>query len=399
MTLPHRLRRLLIAGACAVLLAPAAHAEPYRLAPGDALDLSIFAQPELSGTHRVREDGVVSLHLIGDVPVAGMTLPEAASAIAAAAEEVFEARASVIAEMAAYRDIYVLGDVARPGAHPFTPGLTVIKALALAGDVRRSTFTGDETGRRIADERRRLLLARARIDEAEATIAAVDAELARLDRGEALALATAGPAVPPDADDPLALQNALIDARREVMARAVDGSTRQQRLAAEEAELFSQRNALVQRQLDLTEENLRDIESLVARGLARRDRQLELTVRAEDFRADTLEIAAFEARARQVAVTAENAAAVAVSRYREALVAERIAAARMLDTATIDFVTSREFLMAHGDPGAVSVGLEPMTLRFEIIRDGVASPAGEADALRPTDVLRATLAPAPAPTQ
>jgi hypothetical protein len=129
----------------------------------------------------------------------------------------------------------------------------------------------------------------------------------------------------------------------------------------------------------------------VARGLVRRDRQLDLSLSADDFRSDSLEIAAFEARARQVAANAENTAAVSVSRYRESLIADRIAAARGLDAAMIEVATSREFLEANGDvAGAVGTLGRPV-LRYEIVRDGVTTPAEEGTALRPGDVLRATL--------
>jgi protein involved in polysaccharide export with SLBB domain len=391
MILFRRFLRLVLITAFAALAGLPAAAESYRVSPGDSLTLSIFAQPELSGEHRVREDGVVALHLIGEVPVAGLTLTEVSEAVAKAAERVFGARASVIADIAAYPDIYVIGDVTRPGAHPYAPGLTVIKALALAGDVRRAPILEEDAGRRILDERRRLLLASSRVDEAQASIAVIDAELARLDAGGAAALVSAPKTDLPDPGDRLAQQTALIDARREVAARAVDGAARQQKLAVDEAELFNQRNALVARQLEITEQNLRDVDDLVARGLVRRDRQLDLSLSADDFRSDSLEIAAFEARARQVAANAENTAAVSVSRYRESLIADRIAAARGLDAAMIEVATSREFLEANGDVAGAVGSLGRPVLRYEIVRDGVTTPAEEGTALRPGDVLRATL--------
>jgi protein involved in polysaccharide export with SLBB domain len=393
-TFSRRLRSLLPPCLFAALVAFQGAAEPYRVEPGDTVALSIFAQPELSGPHRVREDGSIALHLIGEVPVAGMTLTEIASAVAAAAARAFQADASVIADMAAYRDVYVLGEVARPGALPFTPGLTVLKALALAGDARRTPVADGEEGRRVVDERRRHLLARMDIEEAEARIAAIDAEIARLD-ADGLAETTAGPPPLPTApDDRLGQEEALIAARRDVTRQAVDGASRQQELADEEAGLLAQRSVLVARQLEITEENLRDIDALVERGLARRERQLDLAVDADDFRSDALEIAAFEARARQIAANAENSAAVAVSRYREALIADRIAALRSLEAATIQLATSREFLMAVGGAASIVPDLGTLQLRYEIVRGGESLPADEGALLRPADVLRVTVASA-----
>lgn len=385
--------RLLLSCILAVIFGLPAGAEPYRITVGDTLSLSIFAQPELSGAHVVGDEGAIKLHLIGEVHVAGMTLTEASDAVAAAAERAFEAPASVIAEMASYREIYVLGDVARPDAYPFSPGLTVVQALALAGDMRWGVLSDTDTGRRVFEERRRMLLAQARKSEAEASIMAIDAELQRLDAGGA-------PPSPTDesldANAHLDQQNALIGARREVMTRAVDGAARQQSLAAEEARLLSQRNTLVARQIELTEQNLRDVDTLVERGLARRERQLDLAVRVDNYRADSLEIAAFEARAHQTAANAGSAAAVAVSRYREQLMSDRIGAIRALEAAVIEFSTSREFLQVYGDAGAAVPSIEPLRAHFEIIRGGATLEAEQGAALRPGDVLRATLVPADA---
>ena len=39
----------------------------------------------------------------------------------------------VSAEITAYRPIFVLGEVSKPGQYPFQPGMTVVTAAAVAG--------------------------------------------------------------------------------------------------------------------------------------------------------------------------------------------------------------------------------------------------------------------------
>lgn len=382
----------MIAVAC---IAAAAVAEPYRVAPGDSIALSIFGQEDISGTRKVREDGTITVHLLGEVQVAGKTLQEVSEAVAAAAQRAFETSASVIAEIDAYRDVFVIGDVARPGAYAFSPGLTVLQTLALAGGTLRGAPLDANNGREVVEERRRLLLARARIEETEATIAAIDAELSRLDADEETFLAISVEEMSPEAPggDNLAQQNALIEARRGVVKRAVDGAERRRRLATEEAEILRQRDELVLRQLEMTEANRRDIDTLVERGLARRDRQLQLSVEADDYRADLLEIATFEARARQTVAEAENTSTIAVGRYRQELRENRIAATRALSAARIEFATSRDFLQAQGEVVSATPDLAPLAPRYEIIRNGQTIAADENARLHPADVLRATLAP------
>ena len=40
---------------------------------------------------------------------------------------------SVAVEVIAYRPIYVLGEVNKPGQYPYQPGMTVVTAVAVAG--------------------------------------------------------------------------------------------------------------------------------------------------------------------------------------------------------------------------------------------------------------------------
>jgi polysaccharide export outer membrane protein len=40
---------------------------------------------------------------------------------------------SVVAEVTAYRPIFVLGEVSKPGQYPYQPGMTVVTAAAVAG--------------------------------------------------------------------------------------------------------------------------------------------------------------------------------------------------------------------------------------------------------------------------
>src|SRR4029079_9912016 len=45
----------------------------YAIGPGDILEISVWKNPELTTTVRVRPDGRISVPLLGDVQAAGMT--------------------------------------------------------------------------------------------------------------------------------------------------------------------------------------------------------------------------------------------------------------------------------------------------------------------------------------
>lgn len=105
----------------------------YKLGSGDRLRVTIFNEPELSGEYIVDGTGIVSMPLIGEMSVAGMTVRE----FQRLAESQFGAgilnNPKVAAEVINYRPYYILGEVGDPGEYPFQSGLTVMNAVATAG--------------------------------------------------------------------------------------------------------------------------------------------------------------------------------------------------------------------------------------------------------------------------
>src|SRR3546814_8866998 len=55
----------------------------YQLGPNDELKISVFGQPDLSTTTRIKEDGTVLLALVGPVSAKGQTTTQLAQDIAA----------------------------------------------------------------------------------------------------------------------------------------------------------------------------------------------------------------------------------------------------------------------------------------------------------------------------
>ena len=54
---------------------------PATLGPGDELEIKFYKTPELNSQQKVRADGMVTLQLIGDVQVAGMTPSDVTAAM------------------------------------------------------------------------------------------------------------------------------------------------------------------------------------------------------------------------------------------------------------------------------------------------------------------------------
>ncbi len=106
----------------------------YRLGAGDQVRVITFADEQLTGEFRVGDHGTVSLPLLGPVPAAGHTTSELEAAITAALKQRGLFRdPSVSVEVTAYRPIFILGEVSRPGQYPYQPGMSVVTAVTVAG--------------------------------------------------------------------------------------------------------------------------------------------------------------------------------------------------------------------------------------------------------------------------
>ncbi|MGK6319203.1 polysaccharide biosynthesis/export family protein [Sphingomonas sp. DT-204] len=123
--------------------APAAAAGPgYKLGPDDELKISIYGQPDLSVTTRVKADGTVRLAMLGSVPAAGKTTVQLAEAISAGySQGGYLNNPQVAVEVSQFVSnfVTVLGNVPQAGNYPLDRSYSVAAMLAKAGG---STATG-----------------------------------------------------------------------------------------------------------------------------------------------------------------------------------------------------------------------------------------------------------------
>ena len=115
--------------------------DSYRVDSGDKVKITVYNEPNLTGIFVVDGQGVISMPLIGDVGVKNLTVQELQRLIEtklrgdpANGVQGYVRNPQVSAEVANYRPFYILGEIGRPGEYPFVSGLTVMKAVAAAGD-------------------------------------------------------------------------------------------------------------------------------------------------------------------------------------------------------------------------------------------------------------------------
>ena len=106
----------------------------YRLGAGDEIKVTVYGESDLSGNFVVDGEGLITMSLIGQVPVAKLTLAEASHALEVRFKDGYLRDPKVNAELVKGRPYYILGEVNKPGEYPFVSGLTVMNAIASAGD-------------------------------------------------------------------------------------------------------------------------------------------------------------------------------------------------------------------------------------------------------------------------
>ena len=121
--------------AAPVVAAKSATDDPnYIIGAQDVLDISVWKEPEVSRIVPVRPDGKISLPLLNDVQAAGLTPSQLAAQLTESLKKfVASPQVTVIVTTINSQRIYIMGEVARAGAYPLLPGMTVLQALSSGG--------------------------------------------------------------------------------------------------------------------------------------------------------------------------------------------------------------------------------------------------------------------------
>lgn len=104
----------------------------YKLGSGDKVRIIVFGEDNLGGEFVVSGEGTVSLPLIGDQAVQGLTAVQVQNKIQTALSDGYMKEPRVNVEVLTFRPFYILGEVSNPGEYPYSNGLTVMNAVARA---------------------------------------------------------------------------------------------------------------------------------------------------------------------------------------------------------------------------------------------------------------------------
>lgn len=113
--------------------APSPASADYVIAPGDLVRIIVYNEPSMSGDFLVLPEGTIQLPLIGVVAAKGLTASQLSADILGKLRKGILTEPRISVNLAQMRSVFISGAVAKPGAYPFVPDMTVDMAVAVAG--------------------------------------------------------------------------------------------------------------------------------------------------------------------------------------------------------------------------------------------------------------------------
>ena len=144
---------MLVNGVVVALSAQSQGAHQYQLGPNDVVRIQVFGEEDLTVESKVGGDGIINFPLVGAIPIAGKTVKELQEYLADRLAEGYVRSPKVTVLLVRYRNFYVHGEVKTPGGYPYEAGLTVQKAISLAGGFTEKAETRKIAATRVLGDR------------------------------------------------------------------------------------------------------------------------------------------------------------------------------------------------------------------------------------------------------
>jgi len=127
----------------AAALEPSSSHDVYRIGPNDVIRIQVFGEEELTVERKVDGDGKIDYPLLGAILSEGKTIEEVQQYLTRRLADGYLRHPKVSVSIIRHRNFYVGGEVKTPGGFPYEVGLTVQKAIAMAGGL---TEKSDKAG-------------------------------------------------------------------------------------------------------------------------------------------------------------------------------------------------------------------------------------------------------------
>jgi len=108
-------------------------ADAYRLDSGDKISITVFDEPDLSLEVLISNAGTVSYPFLGELQVKKISPNDLENKIITGLKGPYLVDPKVTVTVLQYRPFYIHGEVKQSGGYPYQPGLTLRRAVTLAG--------------------------------------------------------------------------------------------------------------------------------------------------------------------------------------------------------------------------------------------------------------------------
>ncbi len=106
----------------------------YQLGPGDKIQINVYGEADLSINELlINSSGTFDFPYLGQLTAKGKTLQQLKAKIQSGLKGDYLITPKVMVNILSFRQIYINGEVKKPGGYEYQPGLTIEKAIALAG--------------------------------------------------------------------------------------------------------------------------------------------------------------------------------------------------------------------------------------------------------------------------
>jgi exopolysaccharide production protein ExoF len=276
-------------------------AQDYILGPQDTLKIRVFEwRPStgtafewvpLTGDFVISAAGNLSLPIIGIIPAAGKTLEQVSDSIGERLQNQvgMQKRPNASVEIASYRPIFVAGMVTNPGKYSFSPGLTVVQALSMAGGIgpvdpnliglQRDALSSRGDLRGLEAERLELVARQARVD-------AILNNATEIRFPPDILEHSSEPRVSRMMQD----EQALFETRESSMNTEIEALNQARVLATNQIETLKAKAASLVKQIELANKDLSSVNKLVTQGLTVSARQLGANQNVAELESRNLDV-------------------------------------------------------------------------------------------------------------
>lgn len=276
---------------------PAWADEPYKIASGDVLQITVYGDAGLSGTFPVSVDGTIGYPILGNIPVADHNISEVTNTISQALLQHIPGL-SVSVAVKEYAPVFVIGDVQKPGKYEYRPGMIALELFALSGGLKEATDRLDTAGTQ-------LVAARQDYSDTSLQLFAQDVKRTRLE-AELNDKAFEYVLDKDTGTDDLAARQGVIDSEQKLFELRLaalhsqeEALKAQKQNYSEEIGTLEESTKLRNEEISLLEQNVAASQKLVAQGLTAQSTMRDTQRQLSAMRRDALEFGSFLARAKQ----------------------------------------------------------------------------------------------------